>query len=138
MGIPLSVYESPPFAALNPWALKLLIDVAVQYNGHNNGDLSAAWKLMEARGWHSETTLNKAKKELLAAGYLVEMRKGRRPNVCTLFALTWRPLNPSPKHDFGPNGFTMRPYEKPLQMRARVGASENTGLTPPRADSGCG
>ncbi len=31
VGIPLSVYESPPFAALNPWALKLLIDVAVQY-----------------------------------------------------------------------------------------------------------
>ena len=110
IGIPKSAYDSPPFLALTPWAIKLLVDLSTQFNGKNNGDLSAAWKLMKVRGWRSETTLDKAKKELIASGFLVEMRKGHRPNVCSLFALTWHALNPSDKHDFGPNGFTPRPY----------------------------
>jgi hypothetical protein len=135
VGIPKSAYESPAFLALSPYAIKLLIDVAIQYNGHNNGDLSAAWKMMSKRGWRSETTLNKAKQELLKAQFLIEMRKGRRPNLCTLFALTWRALNPSPKHDFGPNGFTIRAYEKPLGRVVHVGSLKNAGLTPPPMDS---
>ncbi|WP_158219809.1 hypothetical protein [Ideonella sp. A 288] len=120
VGIPRSAYNSPLFIALSPWAVKLLVDLGAQYTGHNNGDLAAAWKLMHPRGWNSETTLNKAKKELLAAGFIVEMRKGRRPNLCSLYALTWRPLNPSPKHDFGPNGFEAYAYQKKLQTTPTI------------------
>lgn len=118
-GIPHSAYSSPLFVALSPWAIKLLVDLGAQYNGRNNGDLAAAWKLMEARNWNSETTLNKAKKELIAAGFIVEVRKGRRPNLCSLYALTWRPLNPSPKHDFGPNGFEAYAYLKKTPQQVR-------------------
>ena len=100
VGIPHSAYSSPLFVALSPWSIKLLVDLGAQYNGRNNGDLAAAITLMKPRGWNSETTLNKAKKQLLAAGFIIEMRKGKRPNTCSLFALAWRPLNPSPKHDF--------------------------------------
>jgi hypothetical protein len=105
LGIPRSAYDAPQFATLKPWSVRLLIDLVAQYNGRNNGDLTAAWKVLKPRGWNSEATLNKAKKELLAAGYIVEMRKGQRPNLCSLYALTWRPLDPSAKHDFGPGGF---------------------------------
>jgi hypothetical protein len=60
-------------------AKALLIDVAMQYQGGNNGDLAVTWKLMRRRGWSSETTMHKAKAELLEKGLLFETRKGRRP-----------------------------------------------------------
>jgi hypothetical protein len=89
MALPYSLLNSPLFIALSPHAVKLLIDVAAHYRGDNNGDLSLAWKLMKSRGWRSEATLHKAKRELLDGGFLYETRKGQRPNLCSLFALTW-------------------------------------------------
>ena len=128
--------RSPLFAALSPWSIKLLVDLIAQYNGRNNGDLQAAFSLMQPRGWNSETTLTKAKKELLAAGFIVEMRKGRRPNLCSLFALSWRPLNPSPKHDFGPNGFQSYAYLKnqPLVLNIPKHKAGDADLTPSAGD----
>lgn len=40
---------------------------------------------MKPKGWRSEQTLNAAKKELLEAGFIAETRKGRRPNLCSLY-----------------------------------------------------
>lgn len=99
VALPYSVLNSPLFIALSPHAIKLLIDVTAQYRGDNNGDLSLAWKLMKPRGWRSEATLHKVKRELLDAGFLYETRKGYRPNVCSLFALTWHQLDASDKFD---------------------------------------
>lgn len=111
VGIPRSALESPPFIGLSAQAVKLLIDVAAQFRGDNNGDLCIAWKLMKPRGWRSEETLHRAKKELLDAGFLFEARKGHRPNVCSLFALTWHVLDHSDKHDPGARaGFRRHDY----------------------------
>lgn len=104
IGLPRSALESPLFSRLTPYAIKLLIDVAAQFRGDNNGDLCIAWKLMKPRGWRSEETLHRAKCELIEAGFLFEARKGRRPNVCSLFALTWHTLDHNDKHDPGARG----------------------------------
>ncbi len=101
VALPYSVLNSPLFTKLSPHAIKLLIDVAAQYRGDNNGDLALAWKIMQPRGWRSEATLHKVKRELLDAGFLYETRKGRRPNVCSLFALTWPQLDNNDKFDPG-------------------------------------
>lgn len=131
VALPESVFNSPAYLALTPWAVRLLIDLMAQYNGKNNGDLSTAWKLMQPRKWNSETTLQKAKRELLAAGFIFETRQGRRPNRCSLYALTWRALDPSPKHDFGPNEFTPRAFEAvPEQVRLRGGVPGKKTATP--------
>jgi hypothetical protein len=136
LGLPRSAYDAPQFATLKPWSVRLLIDLLAQYNGRNNGDLTAAWKVLKPRGWNSEATLNKAKKELLAAGYIIEMRKGQRPNLCSLYALTWRPLDPSPKHDFGPGGFQMYLYRgeavPPAKDARARGQAQNEALATPR------
>ncbi len=108
VALPYSVLNSPLFMALSPHAVKLMLDLAAQYRGDNNGDLSAAWKLMQPRGWRSEATLHKAKRELLDAGFLYEARKGRRPNVCSLFALTWFGFDDNDKFDPGAKAGFMR------------------------------
>lgn len=111
IALPYSVLNSPLFVKLSAHAVKLLIDVAAQYRGDNNGDLSAAWKLMRPRGWRSEATLHKAKRELLDNGFLYEARKGRRPNVCSLFALTWAAIDDNEKFDPGAKaGFTRNEF----------------------------
>lgn len=92
--LPLSVLNSKAYVDASPHARMLLIDLAMQYRGDNNGDLCAAWKLMNPRGWRSEATLNKAKKELLELGLIVETRKGARPNKASLYAMTWFDLDP--------------------------------------------
>lgn len=99
VGIVRSVFECPAFHALQPYAYKLLLELASQYRGDNNGDLTAAWSILSKRGWRSKTTLWRSKGELIAAGFVYVTRKGRLPNTCELLALTWFPLDKSPKTD---------------------------------------
>jgi hypothetical protein len=130
VALPYSVLNSPLFVALSPHAVKLLIDVAAQYRGDNNGDLSLAWKLMKPRGWRSEATLHKVKRELLEAGFLYETRKGQRPNLCSLFALTWHPLDASDKFDPGAKaGFTRGEYRFKVPLTVIPSAGKNTAPT---------
>ena len=93
LALPYAVLTSAAYLSLSPHGIKLLIDLGAQYNGSNNGDLSAAWKLMRPRGWRSEETLAKAKKELLRTQLIVETRKGWRPNRASLYAITFFALD---------------------------------------------
>jgi hypothetical protein len=129
-----SVLNSPLFLKLSPYAVKLLVDVAAQYRGDNNGDLSLAWKVMKPRGWRSEATLHKAKRELLEAGFLYETRKGQRPNLCSLFALTWFSLDANDKFDRGAKaGFIRGEYRFKTPLVAASTTAENRSPTSPRA-----
>ena len=110
--LPNALLNCPKYRALSSSGVKLLIDIAGQYNGKNNGDLCAAWKIMQPKGWHSEATLNRAKKELLAAGFIAETRKGRLPNRCTLYGITWQALNPNSKLDIQPFAFPSGEWSK--------------------------
>lgn len=92
LSIPKDVIDSEAYRSLGGWEVKLLVDVAAQFNGKNNGDLTAAFSVMRARGWKSPGTLNKALKELLRKGLLQETRSGGR-HRCTLYAVTWRGID---------------------------------------------
>jgi hypothetical protein len=138
IAIPHSVMTAPHFVTLSSHAVKLLLDVAAQYKGDNNGDLSIAWKLMRPRGWHSETTLHKSKRALLAGGFLYETRAGRRPNVCSLFALTWHALDPCDKFDPGAKaGFTRGEYRFKASPPGVTGSPTKKTPTPPRGVAAC-
>ncbi|KJS04336.1 MAG: hypothetical protein VR73_14740 [Gammaproteobacteria bacterium BRH_c0] len=84
--------QHPNFYTLSPRAVKLLIDIAGQYRGLNNGDLSAAYTLMRQRGWTSKDQLSKALAELLERGFLILTRQGGRTRP-SLYAVTWEPVN---------------------------------------------
>ncbi len=86
--LPFVVIRSQCFARLSAHAVKLLNDLLAQYKGDNNGDLCAAWTLMQPRGWKSKDTLNKALKELLTGDWLEVTRQGGR-HKATLYAVTF-------------------------------------------------
>ena len=88
VGIPHSITRSREYAALPAPAVKLLIDLADQFNGFNNGDLQATWRLMERKGWRSKATLYRALNKLLERGFILVSRQGGK-HKCTLFALTY-------------------------------------------------
>ena len=89
--------DSEEFAALSGHAVKLLLEFARQYRPGRNGDLSIPWSLLKDRGWNSSGTAHDAKQELLQAGWIIETRKGGK-NRCSLFAVTWFPIDASDKH----------------------------------------
>lgn len=99
VGIVRSVFESPAFMALSPHACKLLLELVGQFRGDNNGNLTVAWSVVSKRGWRSRTTLWRCKAELIEAGFVYVTRKGHMPSTCELLALTWFPLDVSPKFD---------------------------------------
>ncbi|MES2979813.1 MAG: hypothetical protein V4731_15435 [Pseudomonadota bacterium] len=114
-----SVFECPAFTALSAHACKLLLELAGQYRGDNNGNLTVAWSVVSKRGWRSRTTLWRAKSELIEGGFVYVTRKGRMPSTCELLALTWFPLDVSRKFDHEAlAGFEAKAYRKstPLPM----------------------
>ena len=89
---PYHVLGHPNFKTLSTKATKLVMDLAAQYRGHNNGDLCAPLSLMRERGWNSSDQLQKAKKELIERDVILVARQGGR-NKANLYALTWFPIN---------------------------------------------
>lgn len=90
--IPHDVLNSDTYASLKPSAVKLLVDIASQFNGYNNGDLSATLSVLRVKGWTSSGGLNKQLKALLDAGLIEQTRQGGR-NRCSLYAVTWRSID---------------------------------------------
>lgn len=82
----------PNYINLSNRAKGLLTDLLSQYNGFNNGDLSACRTLMEKRGWRSGSSLNLALKELLYYEFVKVSRQGGR-RIPTLLALTCFPID---------------------------------------------
>lgn len=93
IALPWQVVDSEAYQGLSPHAKALLIDIARQYSGHNNGALRCGKAYMQPRGWSSMDMLTKAKRELLDAGLLFETVKGARPNKASWYAVTWQTLD---------------------------------------------
>ena len=91
--IPHQVLNSRAYLSLGAYAVKLLIDLFVQYKGYNNGDLCLSFSVMQKRGWKSKETLNNAKSELIAAVLIAETRKDMFPNKASLYGVTWLPMD---------------------------------------------
>ncbi|WP_299791627.1 hypothetical protein [uncultured Shewanella sp.] len=96
--IPRVVLTSPRYYRLNYSAHSLLNYIAAQYNGHNNGDLSACLTQLRHYGFKSQDTLSRAIKALLANELIVRTRIGGKnfetgANMPSLYALTWQPIN---------------------------------------------
>ena len=71
-------------------------------------------KKLKSRGFTSSDTLYRAKKVLLAAGFIFETVKGHRPNKASWYAVTWRMLDKIDGYDFGSaKNFERSAYNNP-------------------------
>lgn len=91
--VPKAVHDSHAYRSLSPRAAKLLLDMLMQHDGKNNGDLNASFHDLKAYGWSSKTNLHRAAMELLESGLIYRTRKGGRNNTCSLYALAWKPID---------------------------------------------
>ncbi|PIG09474.1 hypothetical protein [Comamonas sp. 26] len=111
IALPWSVVDSPAYATLSMHARCLLIEVSRQFVKDNNGRLLLSRAYMETRGWKSSDMLTKAKRELLATGFIYETVMGHRPNKASWYAVTWRVLDKHPGYDAGAaEGFVRGAY----------------------------
>lgn len=89
LGIPHYIIDSAEWGALSGNGAKLLIDLARQYQGRNNGNFEATWERMSARGWASKATVQKTLQSLESDGWIFKTRQGGRDRRCSLYAVTW-------------------------------------------------
>lgn len=128
VAIPHDCLNHPNFTALSPKAVKLLFDMAAQYRGNNNGDLCVTWSLMKKRGWGSEDTLNKARKELLHYGWIALCRQGGR-NQASLYCLTWKSIDECKgKLDVQPTVTALGYWKNPAQSLGNIAIKSKSVL----------
>lgn len=101
VALPNVVIDSEGFRSVGYAGRALLIDIARQYRGDNNGTLLASRAYMLQRGWNSSDVLARAKADLLRARLIHETFKGHRPNKASWYACTWWKLDRHPDYDAG-------------------------------------
>lgn len=93
VALPHSVLDSPAYRALSYPARALLLEVARQFHGDDNGRLLLSRAYLQTRGWKSADVIQRAKRELLHGGFIFETVLGQRPNKASWYALTWYALD---------------------------------------------
>lgn len=99
LALPKALMAHPDFRELSSSALKVLMALCYQYNGRNNGDLSATHSMMQDWGGMAEATLSRALKELRERNLITKTRtnyKGRDGARCALYAITWAAIDECP------------------------------------------
>lgn len=117
--------DSAQWANLSAFEAKLLIDIAAQYRGNNNGDLCASLTVLKKRGWKSSATLNDALKGLRTKGWIELTRQGGRHQP-SLYAITWCGI------DFCGGKLDVAPNPVP-SMRWKVDGLSSAAHATPRA-----
>lgn len=92
LGLPHYMVKSPEWDALRGNAVKFLIQLAAEYNGSNNGDLSLTKRTALKRGWGGGATRDRAARQCEEAGFVLMTRQGGL-HECNLYAITWQPIN---------------------------------------------
>lgn len=112
--IPESVLLSTNFHGIPGEAVRLLLALAGQYNGHNNGNLCAAMSVLRQYGFTSCDTVNRALRAALEADLIIRTRDGMfqgEKSQCALFALAWKPINACPN-----KGLMVKPTVAPPRL----------------------
>ena len=95
-GIPRHIIEHKSYKSIGYSARDLLILLAYQYKGKNNGNLVITWSLLKDY-FGSNTTMYRARDSLYKAGFIVINAYGGQSGSGTklphLYALTWESID---------------------------------------------
>lgn len=133
IALPWVVMDSPAYQALSHPARSMLMEFARQASRDNNGRLLCSRAYLGARGWRSADVIQRAKDELIAAGFIFQTVMGARPNKASWFAVAWRKLDRHPGYDAGAiESFKRGAYRQPHQGAASpLVPSHGTESQPP-------
>jgi hypothetical protein len=132
VALPFVVIDSPGYRAASHTARSLLLDLARQFRGHNNGKLTACRKYLGPLGWRSNDVIVRARRELIDCRLIVETRKGARPNRAAWYALAWQKLDVTVGLEIDPKLYRTGGYMHP-DIEPKAGASLG-----PLGGAGCG
>lgn len=92
--IPDEVLKSDAQKNLPNYAVRVLVAIAAQFRGNNNGDLAMTWAIARTYGIDSKKQLNASLVMLLEHGLIEKTRQGgKKPLGPCLYAVTWQPIN---------------------------------------------
>lgn len=91
--IPREVIHSPNWAHASKPCRALIVDIASQYNAHNNGDLAASITVLRPLGWTSPGTIKALLLEARHYGLLFLTRHGGLLIGASLYALGWQKID---------------------------------------------
>lgn len=132
IGLPVSVLDCPGYSALSHTARSLLLEVARQFKGDDNGRMLLSLAYLSGRGWKSPDVIQRAKRQLLDRNFIFETVKGHRPNKASWYAVTWRKLDKLKGFDPGvERAFEQGAYKRdaPLPMLKKATTTQNESHT---------
>ncbi len=95
------LYNTPAFRSLDGGALKLWVDMRIEYDGSNNGNVAATLKTLKPRGWNSNGKLTRAIKELIDRGLIRRLIVGKAAHgshIPSLYCFTDLAVQPFEKY----------------------------------------
>ena len=78
VALPWQVLTCSAYVGLGHVARSLLVEIAMQFVRNNNGALLCSHSHLSKRGWTSNSTITRAKDELLEAGLIFQTVRGHR------------------------------------------------------------
>ena len=94
--------QSAPYRSLSFTARGVLMELHMQYNGSNNGNLAATRTMAKEWGVSSPNILQRALSDLLNGGWIIQTRTSlfsRHGSRCALYALSWYAIDECPGKD---------------------------------------
>ena len=107
LSIPWAVFDSVAFKGSTAAARSLMIALARQANGFNNGHLQMTQSWMKEMGYTNLQQNKNARDELIERGLIVYTRRGGLNMGADNFAITWLDIS-----NFSGLDITFREYEK--------------------------
>lgn len=87
------ILDSPAYANLKPSSKNLLVLLARQYDGKNNGHLHATYSWCKKFGIGSDHTVRSAIRELISHGFLYRTRSHGANGAWAKYAITWKSIS---------------------------------------------
>lgn len=113
------ILQSEAYINLSFTARALLVELVLQFNGKNNGDLSVTFSLLKSRGFGSSSTITAKKNELITAGLIQEtkspLKYGTAYEKMGLYAVTWHPIHDC-RNKFGLRKLEALPTSHPSNL----------------------
>ncbi len=130
--IPHAVQDSANWQRCSGTAIKLLLTLARQYNGRNNGDLSTSNGTLARFGYRPSGAINVAKKELRHYGLIVQTRQGGLHRA-SLYAISWRAIDDcGGKLDLAPTRVAPGDWNQPREPFVRPTKNKAPARIPSR------